>query len=58
MPIRARRQVYKKTSHLAAVDLTAQYDFAVAIRAVQLKNALCQIDTHRCNIHGGRSHPS
>jgi hypothetical protein len=39
------------------VDLTTQYDFAVAVHAVQLKNVLCQIDPNGCNIHGGRSHP-
>jgi hypothetical protein len=33
----ARRQVYKEPTHLAAVDLSAQYDFAVAIHPVQLK---------------------
>ena len=32
------------------MDLTAQYGFAVAIHAVQLKNVLCQIDTNRWNI--------
>jgi hypothetical protein len=53
----ARRQIYKQPTHLAAVDLTAQHDFAVAINAVQLKNVLCQIDPNSCNIHGGRSHP-
>jgi hypothetical protein len=53
----ADRQVYKEPTHLAAVDLTAQHDFAVAIHAVQLKNVLCQINPNRCNIHSGRSHP-
>jgi len=47
----------KSPRHLAAVDLTAQFDFAVAIHPVQLKNVLCQIYPNRCNIHGGRSHP-
>jgi hypothetical protein len=27
----ARRQIYKEPTHLAAVDLTAHYDFAVTI---------------------------
>jgi hypothetical protein len=45
-------------THLAAVDLPAQYGFAVAIHPVQLQNVLCQIDPNRCNIHGGRSHPN
>lgn len=52
-----RRQVYEHPAHLAAVDLTAQYDLAVLIHTVQLKNALCQIDANGCNSHGGRSHP-
>jgi hypothetical protein len=52
----ARRESYKYTPHLAAVHLTAQHHFAVAVYPVQLKNVLCQIDPHRCNIHGGRSH--
>jgi hypothetical protein len=51
----ARGQVGEEGRHLAALELLAQHRFSVLIHTVNLKHALCQIDTHCRNLHDGRS---
>jgi hypothetical protein len=53
-PDQAGWQVAKELQHLAAFELLTQHCSPALAHPVDLKHALCQIDTHCRNLHDGR----
>jgi hypothetical protein len=52
MPVMARSQIREVARHVPTLHLLAQHRFAMFIDPMHLKNALCQIDSNRRNLHG------